>query len=59
MLLVHLLGANLVLFLTPLTKIVHCILGPLNPLVGEVAWHFPAESGAHVALALGKENEPV
>jgi nitrate reductase gamma subunit len=59
MLLVHLLAGSLALFLTPLTKIVHCILGPLNPLVSEVAWHFPAESGAHVALALGKENEPV
>jgi hypothetical protein len=59
MLLVHLLTANLALFLTPLTKIVHCVLAPLNPLVSEVAWHFPAESGAHVALALGKENEPV
>jgi nitrate reductase gamma subunit len=59
MLLVHLLAANLALFLTPLTKIVHCVLAPLNPLVSEVAWHFPAESGAHVALALGKENEPV
>jgi len=59
MLLVHMLAANLALFLTPLTKIVHCVLAPLNPLVSEVAWHFPAESGAHVALALGKENEPV
>jgi nitrate reductase gamma subunit len=59
MLLVHLLAANLALFLTPLTKIVHCILAPFNPLVSEVAWHFPAESGAHVAIALGKENGPV
>jgi nitrate reductase gamma subunit len=59
MLLVHLLAANLALFLTPLTKIVHCILAPLNQLVSEVAWHFPAESGAHVAIALGKENDPV
>jgi nitrate reductase gamma subunit len=59
MLLVHLLAANLALFLTPLTKIVHCVLAPFNPLLTEVAWHFPAESGAHVALALGKENDPV
>ena len=59
MLLVHLLAANLALFLTPLTKIVHCVLAPLNQLVSEVAWHFPAESGTHVALALGKENDPV
>jgi nitrate reductase gamma subunit len=59
MLLVHMLAANLALFLTPLTKIVHCVLAPLNQLLSEVAWHFPAESGAHVAIALGKENEPV
>ena len=59
MLLVHLLAANLALFLTPLTKIVHCVLAPFNQLVSEVAWHFPAESGAHVAIALGKENDPV
>jgi len=58
-LLVHLLAANLALFLTPLTKIVHCVLAPLNQFVSEVAWHFPAESGAHVAIALGKENDPV
>ena len=59
MLLAHQLAANLALFLTPLTKIVHCVLAPFNPLVSEVAWHFPAETGAHVALALGKENDPV
>jgi hypothetical protein len=59
MLLVHLLAADLALFLTPLTKIAHCVLAPFNQLVSEVAWHFPAESGAHVAIALGKENDPV
>jgi len=59
MLLVHMLAGNLALFLTPLTKMVHCVLAPLNQLVSEVAWHFPAESGTHVALALGKENDPV
>jgi nitrate reductase gamma subunit len=59
MLLVHILAADLALLLTPLTRIAHCVLAPLNPLVSEVSWHFPAESGAHVALALGKENEPL
>ena len=59
MLLVHVLAGDLALFLTPLTKIVHCVLAPFNQLVSEVAWHFPAESGAHVAIALGKENDPV
>jgi nitrate reductase gamma subunit len=58
-LLVHILAADLALLLTPLTRIAHCVLAPLNPLVSEVSWHFPAETGTHVALALGKENEPV
>jgi len=59
LLLVHLLLGNLALILTPMTKIVHCVLGPLSQLLSEVAWHFPAESGRHVAVALGKENEPI
>jgi nitrate reductase gamma subunit len=59
MLLVHLLLGDLALILTPLTKIVHCVLSPLTQLLGEVAWHFPAESGRHVAIALGKENESI
>ena len=59
MLLAHLLLGNLALILTPLTKIVHCVLGPLTQLLSEVAWHFPAESGRHVAIVLGKENEPI
>jgi nitrate reductase gamma subunit len=59
MLLAHLLLGNLALILTPLTKIVHCVLGPLTQLLSEVAWHFPAESGRHVAVVLCKENEPI
>jgi nitrate reductase gamma subunit len=59
MLLAHLLLGNLALVLTPMTKIVHCVLGPLTQLLSEVAWHFPADSGRHVAVALGKENEPI
>lgn len=59
MLLVHLLLGNLALILTPMTKIVHCVLGPLTQLLSEVAWHFPAESGRNVAVVLGKENEPI
>ncbi|MCP4571738.1 MAG: respiratory nitrate reductase subunit gamma [bacterium] len=59
MLLVHMMAGNLALILTPLTKIVHCILAPLTHLLGEVGWHFPAASGRDVAVALAKENEPV
>lgn len=59
MLLVHILTGNLALILTPLTKIVHCILAPLTQLLSEVGWHFPAASGRNVAIALAKENEPI
>jgi hypothetical protein len=58
-LLIHLLLGNLVLILTPLTKIVHCVLFPFTQFVFELGWHFPAESGRHVAMTLGKESEPV
>ncbi|MBU0743038.1 respiratory nitrate reductase subunit gamma [bacterium] len=59
MLLVHMLAGNLALVVTPLSKIVHCVLAPLTQLLGEVGWHFPAESGRRVAIALAKENEPI
>lgn len=59
MLLAHLLLADLVLVLTPTTKIAHCILFPLAQLTFEVGWHFPADSGRHVTVALAKENERV
>lgn len=58
-LLVHLLVGDLALILTPLTKIVHCVLFPLTQILSEVGWHFPAASGRHVAIALAKENEPI
>jgi nitrate reductase gamma subunit len=59
MVLVHVLVGDLALILTPLTKIVHCILYPLTQLLSEIGWHFPAASGRHVAVALAKEQEPV
>ncbi len=59
MLLAHLLLADATLALVPLTKMAHCVLFPFLQLVFEVGWHFPAETGRHVAIALAKENEPV
>ncbi len=59
MVLLHILAGDLALILTPLTKIVHCVLSPLTQLLSEVGWHFPADSGRRVAVALGKENEKV
>ena len=59
LLLVHMLAGNLALILTPLSKIVHCVYMPLTQLISEIGWHFPAESGRHVTVALAKENEPI
>jgi len=59
MLLAHMLLGNLVLILTPMTKIAHCVLFPLTQLIFQLGWHFPAETGRHVAVALSKEEEPV
>jgi nitrate reductase gamma subunit len=58
-LLVHVLAGDLVLVLVPLTKLSHMVLLPLTQLVSELAWRFPADAGARVAVALGKENEPI
>ena len=59
MVLLHILLGNLALILTPTTKIAHCVLFPLTRLVAALAWHYPASSGRRVAVALGKENEPI
>ena len=59
MLLVHVVSADIVLILVPLTKITHCVLLPLTQVVSEVAWHFPPHAGSKVAAALGKEGEPI
>jgi len=59
MLLVHALTADLILFLVPLTKLSHMILLPFTQLISELAWHFPPDAGTRVAMALGKENEPI
>lgn len=58
-LLVHVMSANVVLILVPITKICHCVLLPFTQLVSEVGWHFPADAGSKVGAALGKEGEPV
>jgi len=57
--LVHLLSANLLFILIPLTKLSHMILLPEVQLVSEVAWHWPEDAGSRVAATLGKENAPI
>jgi nitrate reductase gamma subunit len=58
-LLVHVLSADLLIFMVPLTKLSHMILMPFTQLVSELAWHWPPKAGSQVAAALGKENEPI
>ena len=58
-LLIHVLSADLLIFMVPLTKLSHMILLPFTQLVSELAWHFPSDAGSRVAVTLGKENEPI
>lgn len=58
-LLIHVLSADLLILLVPLTKLSHMILMPFTQLVSELAWHFPPDAGSRVGVTLGKENEPI
>jgi hypothetical protein len=55
----HVMSANLLLVLMPLTKLSHAVLLPSVQLVSEVGWHWPRDAGSRVARALHKEEEPV
>jgi len=55
----HVMSANLVLVLIPVTKLSHIVLLPATQLVSELAWHFPPDAGSRVAVALNKESEPI
>ncbi len=57
--LIHVMSGNLIFILIPFTKLAHAILLPATQLVSEAAWHFPANSGVDVALALQKEVQEV
>lgn len=57
--LVHVLSADLLFILMPLTKLSHAVLMPGTQLFSEVAWHFPADSGRNVAITLNKEEKPI
>jgi nitrate reductase gamma subunit len=55
----HVMSANVLFVLMPITKLSHAVLLPTVQLVSEVAWHWPADSGTRVGIALNKEGEPV
>jgi hypothetical protein len=52
-------SGNLLLVLIPITKLSHVALLPGVQIVSEVAWHWPPDAGSKVAVALGKESEPI
>jgi len=56
---VHVMSANLVLVLIPITKLSHAVLIPGVQAVSEVAWHWPPDAGSKLAADLGKEEEPI
>ena len=58
-LLVHVMSANTVFVLIPITKLSHAILLPGTQVVSEVAWHWPADAGSKLAVTLGKDDEPI
>jgi len=57
--LVHAVSGDLVLVLIPFSKLSHVLLFPITHVVSELGWHLVPESGRRVALALGREGEPV
>jgi hypothetical protein len=58
-LLLHVLSADLLIFMVPMTKLSHMILLPFTQLITELSWHWPPDAGSRVAVTLGKENEPI
>ncbi len=59
MLFVHVMSANLIFVLMPVTKLSHAVLIPSVQVVSELGWKWPADGGSRVAVALRKEEEPV
>lgn len=57
--LLHVSVGNLLLLVTPFTKIAHCVMLPFSQLVAEMAWRLVPGVGIDVVKTLGKEGKPV
>jgi nitrate reductase gamma subunit len=57
--LLHIMSGDLIMILIPITKLSHIVLLPTTQFVAEIGWHFTADSGKNVAIALKKENQPI
>jgi hypothetical protein len=53
---IHVMSANLVMILIPVTKLTHAALFPDLQLVSEMGWHWPPDAGSKLAATLGKEG---
>ncbi len=57
--LVHVWVGDLLLVLTPFSKVVHCIMLPFSQFVVEMAWRLVPGVGREVVRTLGKEGQPI
>ena len=57
--LAHVFVGDLLLVMTPFTKIAHCALLPFSQLVSEMAWRLVPGAGRAVEKTLGKEGQPI
>jgi hypothetical protein len=56
---VHVMAGNLIFLLIPFTKMSHVALFPGTQLISDLGWNLKMGGGQQVAIALGKENEPI
>ncbi len=57
---IHVLAGDLLLLLTPFTKLSHIVLYPVLKFSGELGWKFPSRAGEEVALTVSnKEVRPI
>lgn len=57
--LVHVGVGDLLLIVTPFTKIAHCVLLPFSQFVNEMAWRLVPGAGHEVTKTLGKDGQPI
>ncbi|MEK7269698.1 MAG: hypothetical protein AAB215_02020 [Planctomycetota bacterium] len=57
--LLHLLAADLVFILVPVTRLAHVSLIPAAHALGDIGWKLAPDGGEAVARALGKEKQPI
>jgi len=58
-LLVHVLSADLVFILVPVTRLAHLSLLPAAHALGDIGWKLAPGGGEAVARELGKEGQPI